>query len=55
MKEDIHEMAELLFSQCCFDPRYMDEEFTRQRCYFALESLTDEEYKYIWKKLKQEE
>ena len=52
MKEDIEQMAELLFQQCCFDPLYMDEKFTRQRCRLALESLSDEEYRQITEKLR---
>jgi hypothetical protein len=52
MKEDIDQMTELLFQQCRFDPLYMDEEFTRQRCRLALESLSDEEYKHFCTKLK---
>ena len=52
MKEDIEQMAELLFQQCYFDPLYMDEEFTRQRCRLALESLSEEEYRQITEKLR---
>ena len=52
MKKDIEEMSELLFKLCCFDPTYMDEDYTRQRCRLALESLSDEEYKQIIEKLK---
>ena len=52
MKEDIEQMAELLFQQCCFNPLYMDEEFTHQRCCLALENLSDEEYRQITEKLR---
>lgn len=52
MKENIEQMAELFFQQCCFNPLYMDEKFTRQRCRLALESLSDEEYKQITEKLR---
>lgn len=55
MKEDIEKVAELLFQRCCFDPIYMDEEFIRNRCRAALESLNEEEYKQVCEKLKHEE
>ena len=51
MKRDIDYVADLLFKNCCFNPLYMDEAFTRQRCRWALESLSDEEYEQIRKKL----
>lgn len=55
MKKDIEQVAEKLFQQCRFDPDYMDEEYIRQRCKLALESLTDEEYIQICEKLMREE
>lgn len=55
MKEDIEEVADLLFKKCCFDPIYMDEAYTRQRCRLALESLTEEEYAQVRMKLENDE
>lgn len=52
MKEDIEEMVELLFQNCCFDPIHMNEEFARQRFRCALENLSNEEYEQIKEKMK---
>ena len=50
-KEEKAELVELLFQECCFDPDYMDEKFTRDRFKSAVESLTDSEFDYIWSKI----
>ena len=55
MKKDIEQVAEILFQKCCFDPDYMDEEYTRKQCSTSLEYLTDEEYEQVHEKLMQEE
>ena len=50
-KEEKAELVELLFQECCFDPDYMDEKFTRDRFKLAVESLTDSEFDYIRSKM----
>ena len=50
-QKQIEELVELLFQECCFDPDYMDEKFTRDRFKSAVESLTDSEFDYIRSKI----
>ena len=47
MKPDLEQKVEVIFAACLFDPRYMDEHFTKQQIRTALETLTDEEYAHI--------
>ena len=51
MRSDIDKLIDKLFADCCFDPDYMDERYTRERFRIALESLDDMEYKYIRDKI----
>ena len=51
MRSDIDKLIDKLFADCCFDPTYMDEQFTRERFRIALESLDDMEYAYIRDKI----
>lgn len=55
MREDIDEAVELVFSHCLFDPVYMSEKFAKDRIRHALETLSDDEYHQIIKKLKASE
>lgn len=45
----IEELVELLFSQCEFDPSYMDEEFRKQQFRTALQD--DGVFRYILSKV----
>ena len=47
MRPDLEQKVEAIFIACRFDPRYMDEHFTKQQIRTALETLTDEEYARI--------
>lgn len=47
MRPDLEQKVEVIFTACLFDPRYMDEHFTKQQIRTALETLTDEEYTHI--------
>ena len=51
MRSDIDKLVDKLFADCCFDPDYMDERYTRERFRIALESLDDMEYEYIRDKM----
>ena len=51
MRSDIDKLVDKLFAECCFDPVYMDEQFTREQFRTALESLDDMEYEYIRDKM----
>ena len=51
MRSDIDKLIDKLFADCCFDPDYMDERYTRERFRIALESLDDMEYEYIRDKI----
>lgn len=51
MRSDIDKLVDKLFADCCFDPVYMDEQFTREQFRTALESLDDMEYEYIRDKM----
>ena len=51
MRSDIDKLIDKLFADCCFDPDYMDERYTRERFRIALESLDDMEYGYIRDKI----
>lgn len=50
MRSDIDKLVDKLFSECRFDPAYMDEQFTRKQIKTALELLDDVTYEYIYSK-----